>query len=205
MANATGQIAGLVLAGGESRRMGGGHKFLLRLGGEAIIDRVIARLSPEVAAMAISANCDASLLEHTGLPVLADPPPSRGPLSGVLAGLAWARAAGFSHLATAAADTPFFPEGMVARLREAAPSPDAVVIAASSGQMHPVFGLWPVSAAPSLDQFLRRDGGTRMMDFVTQGPWRSVDFSVERGPDPFFNINTRDDLAAAELLLEGGE
>jgi molybdenum cofactor guanylyltransferase len=198
----TGDIAGLVLAGGESRRMGGGHKFLLKLAGETMLDRVIARLSPQVAALAISANCDPALLAPSGLPILADPPSgSRGPLSGIGSGLSWAASQGFSHIATAASDTPFFPEDLVARLLHAAPSRDAIALAASGGRVHPVFGLWPVSAASALDSFLREETGSKMTDFVSLCEWTAVDFAFASGFDPFFNINTQDDLAAARRRI----
>ncbi len=202
MPSPTGEIAGLILAGGASRRMGGGHKFLLALGGETMLDRTIARLSPQVARLAISANCDPALLGATGLPVLADPPPApRGPLSGLAAGLAWAAAQDFSHVVTAASDTPFFPEDLVSRLRAAASSADAVVFAASEGRVHPVFGLWPVRVAPMLGRFLREDAGSRMMDFVERCEWTSVDFPCPDGLDPFFNVNTKAELAEAERRI----
>ena len=205
MPSRTGEIAGLVLAGGESRRMGGGHKFLLRLAGETMLARTVARLSPQVASLAISANCDPELLAGTTFPVLADPPPvPRGPLSGLKSGLAWSSAQGVSHIVTVASDTPFFPEDLVLRLRDAAPSADAVVLAASDGRIHPVFGLWPVSVAPVLDRFLQKDAGNRMMDFVRRCEWTSVDFALLDRDDPFFNINTRDDLAEAERRIREG-
>lgn len=201
MPTRTGTIAGLVLAGGQSRRMGGGDKFMLELGGQTMLRRAAERLRPQVAAVAISANVGAGALRNLGLPVLADlPPEPRGPLSGIQAGLAWALTQGCSHLVTAASDTPFFPRDLVARLA-AAGSPDAVALAASGGRVHPVFGLWPVAVAPALDEFLREGGSFKMMDFVARCDWASVDFGLEDGVDPFFNVNTRDDLAEARRLV----
>ena len=127
----TGETAGLVLAGGQSRRMGGGDKFLAELAGETLIARTVRRLAAQVAKTAISANCNPALLAGLNLPVLPDAPPSRGPLSGIQAGLAWAQAEGCSHIVTAASDTPFFPPDLVARLAAAATSRDAIVLAAS--------------------------------------------------------------------------
>lgn len=204
MPSPTGEIAGLILAGGASRRMGRGHKFLLELGGETMLDRTVARLSPQVARLAISANCDPALLGGTRLPVLADPPPApRGPLSGLAAGLEWAAAQNFSRVVTAASDTPFFPEDLVSRLCAAASSADAVVLAASNGRVHPVFGLWPVCVAPMLGRFLREDAGSRMMDFVERCEWTSVDFPCPKGLDPFFNVNTSAEFAEAERRIGG--
>lgn len=189
-------VAGLVLAGGRSRRMGGGDKFLLRLGDRRLVDHVIARLRPEVGCLAISANCDPALLSGTQLPVLADAPPSRGPLSGLLAGMVWAEKAhpGCTHIATAAADTPFFPADLVSRLSGAGGS---AALAASAGRVHPVFGLWPLATRRLLEDFLAGAQSWRMMDFAAQIGWREVDFAPVDGCDPFFNINTPEQLDAA--------
>lgn len=201
----TGQIAGIVLAGGQSRRMGGGDKFLMELAGETMIARAVRRLGPQVATVAISANCDPALLAPLHLPVLADPASSRGPLSGIQAGLAWARAQGCTHLATAASDTPFFPMQLVARLSGAAGPAGSVALAASGGRAHPVFGLWPVSVAQALNRFLAEDGRARMTDFAALCGSTLVDFAFENGVDPFFNVNTPDDLAEARRLDGGGQ
>lgn len=199
-------VAGLVLAGGQSRRMGGGDKFLLPLGGLRLIDHVVARLAPQVSALAVSANCDPALLADTGLPVLADTPPSRGPLSGLLAGMNWAATAlpGCTHVATAAADTPFFPEDLVARLTEAGAGTGSAALALSGGRVHPVFGLWPLAGRRYLEQFLASSESWRMMDFAGRIGWREVDFPFPGDSDPFFNINTPDDLAVAERRMEQG-
>lgn len=199
-------VAGLVLAGGRSRRMGGGDKFLLPLTGRRLIDHVVARLAPQVGALAISANCDPALLADTGLPVLADAPPSRGPLSGLLAGMSWAATAlpGCTHVATAAADTPFFPEDLVARLMEAGAGTGSATLAVSAGRVHPVFGLWPLAGRRYLEEFLASSEKWRMIDFAGRTGWREVDFPVSGDSDPFFNINTPGDLAAAQRRMEHG-
>jgi molybdopterin-guanine dinucleotide biosynthesis protein A len=185
--------------------MGGGHKFLMELAGGTMIGRAVGRLASQVATMAISANCDPALLSGLHLPVLADPPPSRGPLSGIQAGLAWAQSRGCSHIVTAASDTPFFPSDLVTRLADAASSPKTVVLAASAGRVHPVFGLWPISLAPALGEFLREGASFKMTDFADRNQWTPVDFAFENGLDPFFNVNTMDDLAEAARLMRGGK
>lgn len=199
-------VAGLVLAGGQSRRMGGGDKFLLRLGGRRLVDRAIAGLAPQVATLAISANRDPAALSDTGLDVLADAPPSRGPLSGLLAGMGWAAAAlpGCTHVATVAADTPFFPADLVARLTGAKPSTGGAMLAASAGRVHPVFGLWPIAELRNLAEFLASTDNWRVMDFARRIGWRAVDFPLAGDDDPFFNINTPDDLITAERRMEQG-
>jgi molybdopterin-guanine dinucleotide biosynthesis protein A len=194
-----GSTAAVVLAGGRSRRMGGGEKFLLDLGGATVLERVLARLRPQAGSIAISANCDPALLAGYGLPVLVDAVPSRGPLSGLLAGLEWAARSGanLSHVATVPADTPFLPPDLVARLRGGAADPDAIAIAASAGRRHPVAALWPLSLAAPLRRFLEQSGDSSVMGFAAQNAWTEVDFPLDGGLDPFFNINEPADLALA--------
>ena len=199
-------VAGLVLAGGRSRRMGGGDKFLLPLTGRRLIDHVVARLAPQVGALAISANCDPALLADTGLAVLADAPPSRGPLSGLLAGMDWVTTVlpGCTHVATAAADTPFFPGDIVARLMEAGAGSGSATLAVSAGRVHPVFGLWPLAGRRYLEEFLAGSENWRMIDFAGRIGWREVDFPFSGDSDPFFNINTPGDLSVAQRRMEHG-
>src|SRR5690606_4598267 len=150
------------------------------------------RLSPQVAILSISSNSPRDLFDY---PVLADPPPARGgPLSGVRAGLAWAHGQGWSHLATAASDSPFGPQDLVARLAAALVSPMTIALAASGGRAHPVFGLWPVAIGPLLDDFMEGEGSSRVMDFVEGCEWKQVEFPISDGIDPFFNVNTRDEF-----------
>lgn len=200
-------IAGLVLAGGQSRRMGGGDKFLLDLGGQTLLERAIGCLSPQVDELAVSANCDPSLLTGYSGPVLPDAPPAgRGPLAGILAGLDWAAdQTRTSHLVTAASDTPFFPADLVARLLHAARDDhDLIVLASSGGQTHPVFGLWPVQLRHSLREWLARGRNLKVTDFVESRRWTLCEYAIEAGADPFFNVNTPDDIITATRRLSEG-
>ena len=194
----TGSIAGLVLAGGGSRRMGGGNKFLLQLAGKSLIGRAISRLQPEVGRLAISANCDPALLAAWPYPVLPDPPPAgRGPLAGILAGLDWCGAEA-SHLVTVASDTPFYPVDLADRLLTAAGGDrETIVLAASGGRTHPVFGLWPVSMRADLRDWLARGASLKVTDFTDTRPHTVCAFPTDPDGDPFFNINTPDDMAEA--------
>ncbi|MBK8457562.1 MAG: molybdenum cofactor guanylyltransferase MobA [Phyllobacteriaceae bacterium] len=193
-------VAGLILAGGKSRRMGGRDKAFVELGGKPLIARAIARLSPQVDRLWISANGDPAGFAAYGLPVLPDSIPGfAGPLAGVLAGLELAATFGVSHLLSVAVDTPFFPSDLATRLADGASG--EIAIAARDGRVHPVCGLWPVSCADALRQALRR-GESRVQDFVAARAHRLVDFRGETG-DPFFNINTPDDLVMAERRLAG--
>jgi molybdopterin-guanine dinucleotide biosynthesis protein A len=199
-------IVGLLLAGGLSRRMGGGDKTLRLLGGRPLLDHVIERLQPQVAALVLNANGDPVRFVGFGLPVVRDSVPDfAGPLAGILAGLDWAAVnrPDCPLVASVATDAPFLPTDLVARLYQAMSDSGAdLACAASHGQSHPVIGLWPVR----LREALRRavvDEDIRKVDVWT-GRYRlaTVPFDDEPGGvDPFFNANRPDDLDRAEALL----
>lgn len=187
-------IAGLILAGGQGRRMGGLEKALLDLGGRPLAAHVAARLGPQVGALALSANGPAAGYAGLGLPVLPDAPEARGegPLAGVLAGLVWAEGLGAEALVTVACDTPFLPEDLVARL---ARHPGGAY-ARAGGRDHPTAALWPCAARGALAA--RFAGGERRMRAALSGA-HPVEFAAP--PDPFANLNTPEDLAAAAARL----
>jgi molybdopterin-guanine dinucleotide biosynthesis protein A len=203
-------VLGLLLAGGLARRMGGGDKGLRLLAGTAILDRVIARARPQVAALLLNANGDPARLADRGLPVVADALPGfLGPLAGILAGLDWAAAhrPELPWLVSLPTDTPFLPADLVTRLLAAVAAERAeLACAASAGRPHPVVGLWPVALRAPLRRALAEEG-LRKIDAWTERfrlavvDWPAVPF------DPFLNVNTPDDLALAErlaLALERG-
>jgi molybdenum cofactor guanylyltransferase len=206
------QAAGVVLAGGLARRMGGGDKGMRALGGKPLMLHVIERLSQQAAPLAINANGDASRFAAFGLPVIADATEEfAGPLAGVLAGMRWAvhAAPGVRFIVTAACDTPFFPDSLVAKfLATAGDTYPSIVLAMSAGQIHPVFGLWPVALADDLANALA--SGTRKVLHWTD---RHTHFTAEFPPvniggklaDPFLNANTPDELAEAAALLNAQE
>lgn len=200
-------ILGTVLAGGQSRRMGGTDKALVAIAGTPLIARVAARLAPQVGVMAINANGDAGRFDALGLPVFADTIGGHaGPLAGVLAAMRFATRHDmtFTHVATAATDTPFFPEDFVARLAAIATTPDTIAMATSDGNRHPVFALWPTALADDLERWLAETDTFKVMAWVKRHRFAPVDFPpLPDGTDPFFNINTPEDLAAAERLAEG--
>lgn len=201
-------IAGVLLAGGQSRRMGGGDKCLLKLGGKTLLDHAIDRLRPQVDMLVLNANGDPARFAEFGLDVTADPIEGfAGPLAGVLAGFDWARehAPDARWIVTAASDTPFFPRDLVARLLKAVgDSYPAIALARSNGRQHPVFGLWPTALTGDLREALE-NGTRKVLDWTSRHHTAGAEFSpVEVGSqklDPFFNANRPDDLAEAEKLL----
>ena len=191
-------VAGIILAGGASRRMQAGgapiDKALLPLGGRPMIAHAIERLG---CARAISANGDPARFAAFGLPVLADAAPDRpGPLAGVLAGMDWAAAHGFARIVTAAADTPFSPRDMAAALLAAG---GPVALATHEGRDHPTMAAWDVDLRETLRAALA-EGMRRPLVFAEAVGARRVDFA---GDDPFFNVNTPRDMALAERRARG--
>ena len=176
--------------------MGGGDKPLLPLGDGTILDMLLARLRPQVDAVAISANGDPARFARFGLDVLPDPAWGQGPLAGVAAGLAWAAGLGAERLLTVPGDTPLIPPDLVVALG-AAPA-----WAESYGAVHPLVALWPVEAAPTLAEWLRTGQTLRVRDFGNAIGMRTVCFpkGVSGAPDPFLNINTPADLARLRAL-----
>lgn len=202
------QPLGVILAGGLARRMGGGDKGLLKLGGQTLLSRVIDRLEPQVAGLALNANGDASRFAAYKLPVIPDSIDGyAGPLAGVLAGLDWAAQQGVDSIVTVAADTPFFPCDLVPQLLLAGEGMDLPLVLAATpdakrGQArHPTFGLWPVVLREDLRAALN-DGLRKVVLWSDKHAGREALFPVIRF-DPFFNVNTPDDLARAEAILKG--
>ena len=195
---------GIILAGGQATRMGGGDKGLRLIGGQSLLDHVIARLDPQVGGLALNANGDPARFADLNLPVIADSVDGfAGPLAGVLAGLDWAAQLGAETIVTAAADTPFLPCDLVPRLHLAgegmahplalAATPDPVRGLAR----HPTFGLWPVALRDDLRAALQ-DGVRKGVQWTDRHDARLATFPDEAA---FFNVNTPDDLAKAEAML----
>lgn len=200
----SGPILGVVLAGGGARRMEGAEKALLRLAGRSLLERVVAAVAPQVDALLLNVNSDPARYAEFGLPMAADScPGGLGPLAGILTGMEWARRedAKCEWLVSVPVDTPFVPDDLVQRLFGARKSENADIAAvASGGRIHPVVGLWPVAEADALRHALLEEG-VRKMDRWT-ARYRVAVASYEADPeDPFLNINTPADLAAAEALL----
>jgi molybdopterin-guanine dinucleotide biosynthesis protein A len=197
-------VIGVILAGGLSRRMGGGDKCLRPLGGVPILRRILSRLRPQVDRIVLNANGDPTRFAGFDLPVAADVVPDfAGPLAGILTGLRWARvhAPAARHVVSVAADAPFFPLDLAARLRAGAAAAELpLACAASGGRTHPVFGLWPVDLADDLAAALTGDEIRKVDLWTARHGCATVAFDAA-AIDPFFNVNRPEDLAAAETLL----
>ncbi|MFW2587918.1 molybdenum cofactor guanylyltransferase MobA [Sagittula sp. SSi028] len=200
---------GVILAGGQATRMGGGDKGMLTLGGQSLMDRVIERISPQVSDLCLNANGDAARFD-LGLPVVADSIPGfAGPLAGVLAGMDWAAEQGADTVVSVAADTPFLPcdlvpvlqlasEGQAHPLVLAATRGETVTRSAKGGLVrHPTFGLWPVALRDDLRAALR-DGLKKVVLWTEGHGGREAVFPDEAA---FFNVNTPEDLQQAEAML----
>lgn len=201
------ELLGVVLAGGRATRMGGGDKGLLSLGEQTLLDHVIERLSPQVRGIALNVNGDPERFSSYDLPILPDTISGHpGPLAGVLAGLDWAAQQGASQIVTVAADTPFFPLDFVAQLQEVGTGmSNPLVLAATPGterklDRHPTFGLWPVALADDLRASLHA-GIRKVVLWTDKHDGRYAVFPTES--DPFFNVNTPEDLAEAQRRARG--
>ena len=207
-------ITGVLLAGGQSRRMfpetGGGDKALRDLCGRPMLAHVIDRLRPQVGQLVINANGDPGRFARFELPVIADTIGGFvGPLAGVLSGMRWSlmRTPQATHIATVSTDAPFIPTDLVARLRGDGPDQgNAIAIAQSGGDLHPVIGLWPVALADDLEHALN-EGVRKVLAWTDRHGTTPVDFPfvtmAGRQIDPFFNANDPDELDEARRILQG--
>lgn len=199
-----GPILGVLMAGGGSRRMGGGDKCLRDLGGKPILAHIVERVAPQVDRLILNAGGDSARFARFGLPVVPDSLAGQaGPLAGVLTGLEWARDnfTGCSWVASFACDAPFVPENLVEILAAAVAGEGAdMACAASGGRTHPVFGLWPVRLAADLRHAVVEEDMRKVDRWTAR-----YDLAVAEVPvaevDPFFNVNTPADLATAAALL----
>ena len=195
---------GVILAGGQARRMGGGDKALLMLGGETLLTRSIARAKPQVQHLILNANGDPARFGSYGLTVIADKVQGfLGPLAGILSALDWVRAnrPNARWLASFACDTPFFPTDIVARLVKLAEETSSwITVAETDGQEHYIFAVWSTKIAETSESVLVKGGHRKMENWIATFPHRSLSFPVA-AVDPFMNVNTPEELAFAEDVI----
>jgi molybdopterin-guanine dinucleotide biosynthesis protein A len=200
---ATPETLGVVLAGGLARRMGGGDKARIRVGGTTILECVLARLRPQCSRLVLNANGDATRFADTGLAVVADSLPDHaGPLAGILAGLDWAanHTPEIAWVVSAPSDCPFLPRDLVARMHQARVAAGAPLACARSGEWrHPVIALWPVALREDLRRALVSEGVRKVDQWIGRygvgiAEWPAVPI------DPFFNVNTPEEAAEAARM-----
>jgi molybdopterin-guanine dinucleotide biosynthesis protein A len=194
---------GLVLAGGLARRMGGGDKALIKIGSETILERALARLAPQVADIVLNANGDPARFASFGLPVVADSVPDfAGPLAGILAGLDWVAAnrPDIAWVVSVPGDCPFLPRDLVARLHDTRLAGNKPLACAHSGDWrHPVVGLWQVALREDLRHAITVEDLRKIEVWTARHGVALADWPVEP-VDPFFNVNTPEDVAQATRL-----
>jgi molybdopterin-guanine dinucleotide biosynthesis protein A len=194
---------GVLLAGGRATRMGDGDKSLMRIGGKPLLAHVLERLEPQCSTLILNANGDADRFAAFRLPVFADDVPGfAGPLAGILAGLDFIAAhyPETNWAISAATDTPFLPNDLAARLHAARRGADATLACARSGGFaHSVIALWPVALRQDLRHALVVEDIRKVDRFTSRHAVAYADWGIEPF-DPFFNINTPDDVAEAERV-----
>jgi molybdopterin-guanine dinucleotide biosynthesis protein A len=209
MTNSYPPTLGLVLAGGLARRMGGGDKARIEIGGVTILDRVLACLSAQCTGIIINANGNPKRFADTGVPVIADNVPGfAGPLAGILAGLDWLAEQnnGIEWLASVPGDCPFLPDDLVEQLHQARRKLGAGVplACARSGEWrHPVVGLWPLALRADLRKALVEED-LRKIEVWTARHGVAIAEWPDRPVDPFFNVNTPEDAEKAEKIAASG-
>ena len=196
-------IAGVILAGGQSRRFGSEDKCLSQLQHIQLVERVKQKALSQVNTLLLSTNSDDQQYQHLDLPQVRDSVSGYpGPLAGVLAAM--------EHIATHqpktqwlvsfAADSPFFPLDLVNKLM-AASADKKIICANSGGWRQPTFSLWHMDLREALQAQLQQKKIFKVGAFINNHPFAEVDFPFER-VDPFFNINTQDELQQAQQLME---
>ncbi|WP_429930104.1 molybdenum cofactor guanylyltransferase MobA [Agrobacterium vitis] len=197
-------LPGVILAGGLSRRMGA-DKATTMLAGLSLLDHVANRLSPQVGSLAVNSN-NPTLI--TRLPLIDDGITGyAGPLAGIATAMEFVRqVSSSSHVLVAPIDTPFLPADLVQRLLSVTADEKTIVLARSLGRVHPVVGLWPVALKETIEDWLSAPDNRKLMLFLGKQVCIEVEFQAidtAHGPlDPFFNVNSPDDLARAEIYLK---
>ena len=203
-----GPHVGVILAGGGGTRMGVADKALVKVGGKSMLERVIERFRPQVERLVLSANGGPGRFAAFYVPIVPDAVSAVGPLAGLLAGMRWSEEnlPEARFVASVAADMPFIPLDLVAQLSEGCGRDEnTVALAASSAGTHPVCGLWPVKLADGLERLLKSGESTKVLTFADRFMRLNVPFDdivLPNGErvDPFFNVNTPEDVQRAEEI-----
>lgn len=196
--------AAVILAGGQSSRMGGSHKALMELGGQSLLSHVISRLENQVDTLLLNCESDTHLFDGYGLPLVSDLLPGfRGPLTGLYSSLSYLAGKGFKNgLVLCPCDAPFVPENLVQILFEAGQSArDKVVVVSYQGELQPTFSLWQNHHLEVVREAVTNKGIGGLKYMLKSLPICLVDWPAVN-PSPFFNINTPAELKTAETWLD---
>lgn len=188
-------ISGVILAGGAGTRLGLGPKAMVQLAGKPLIDHVIERLRPQTPSLAINVRMSADWANGLGLNIFTDTVADAGPLAGVAAALAWGKSHNAHAVLTCPVDSPFIPPDLCARLAAALTEEVDIAVATSMGQRHHLAALWRVSLIDRLASHLKH-GASPVRRFQDQCRVGTVEW-ITKSVDPFFNINSADDLTMA--------
>ncbi|MCR9213054.1 MAG: molybdenum cofactor guanylyltransferase MobA [Proteobacteria bacterium] len=198
----------LLLAGGQSRRMGGGAKFLQVLNGKSLLERIIETIKPQSKELILNMNIEKHHVDNIGFPIISDTVTGfAGPLAGILTGLEYFNQKNeqHTHMLSLPTDAPFIPDDLVVRLLSAlGPNRNEIVMAESNGRVHPVVALWPLALAEDLRHALVEEDLRKILVFADRYQRVNVVWEKEEG-DPFFNINSPEDLVEAETRCRRSE
>ncbi len=201
------KILGAIIAGGQSRRMAGANKLLLKLDGEPLIARAAKRLGAQTAKVVINVNDSEPIIDALGYDIISDEHADhQGPLAGVFSVLNWVKQndGAVDYIMTAPADAPFFPTNLVETLQNAIGSHD-IAIARYKGYSQQLFGLWSVDCFDDLSIYLENPDNRKVMTFIRSKNWVQVDIKTQE-IDPFMNINTPEEWdKAQQILASNGE
>lgn len=200
----SGKPAGVILAGGQSSRMGGRPKALLELGGQTLLARVKARLRAHTDPLLLSCECNTNAYEAHGLPIVADLLPGyRGPLSGLYSTLCYLADSGHDNgLVLCPCDAPFVPEDLVQVLLDASQGRrEAAVVISYQGELQPTFSLWHHDHLEMIRKAVIDEGAGGLKYILKALPHKVVEWAPSM-PSPFFNINTPADLKTAQMWLD---
>ena len=202
------KVIGIILAGGRSRRFGGGHKFLKKLSNKLLIEHVIDRLRPQTDKLIINSNSDPTLFSAQDLTVVPDSIGGyQGPLAGILTGMEWVvkNQPTCEWIVTCPSDAPFIPLDFVGEMQLCAQNEKSEIVCVSSGERaHPVCGLWHVSLATDLRKALINEGVRKIDSWTANYRLSIIEFS-NLPYDPFFNINRLSDMETAEKIIKFNE
>ena len=200
------RVPAVILAGGKSSRMHGKNKALMKLGNKRLIEHVLSKLNTATNNIALNINSDYRSFEAYNLPLLTDTIGGYlGPLAGVLSAMKWAEEIGYTKVLTVAADTPFFPENLFSNFEDYIEKYDIVMACTEDDngkvERHPTFCMWSIELRENLELSLR-EGLRKIVYWTDQFNVKNMKFKIEKF-DPFFNINTKEDLQLAEKFLIG--